>query len=90
MNRGGRAPLTGNRVLEMGNYMAGPFCGTQLADLGAEVIKVESPEGGDQVRTIAPLLGEGSAFVRVNRNKRSIALHCASTGRSSRTGTRGT
>jgi formyl-CoA transferase len=47
----------------------------QLADLGAEVIKVEPPEGGDQVRTMAPLLeGEGSAFVRLNRNKRSIAL----------------
>jgi formyl-CoA transferase len=47
----------------------------QLADLGAEVIKVENPEGGDQVRSSAPLIdGEGSAFVRLNRNKRSIAL----------------
>jgi len=71
----GRAPLMGVRVLEVGNYMAGPFCGMQLADLGAEVIKVEPPDGGDQVRTMAPLLqGEGSAFVRLNRNKRSIAL----------------
>ena len=43
------APLTGVRVLEVGNYMAAPFCGMQLADLGAEVIKVENPEGGDQV-----------------------------------------
>ncbi len=75
MNGGPRAPLAGIRVLEVGNYMAGPFCGMQLADLGAEVIKVEPPEGGDQVRTMAPLLdGEGSAFVRLNRNKRSIAL----------------
>jgi crotonobetainyl-CoA:carnitine CoA-transferase CaiB-like acyl-CoA transferase len=73
------APLTGIRVLEVGNYMAGPFCGMQLADLGAEVIKVEPPEGGDQVRTMAPLLdGEGSAFVRLNRNKRSIALNLKS------------
>ncbi|HKV31220.1 MAG TPA: CoA transferase [Candidatus Dormibacteraeota bacterium] len=79
MNRAGRAPLTGIRVLEVGNYMAGPFCGMQLADLGAEVIKVEPPEGGDQVRTMAPLLdGEGSAFVRLNRNKRSIALNLKS------------
>jgi formyl-CoA transferase len=68
-------PLDGIRVLEVGNYMAAPFCGMQLADLGAEVIKVENPDGGDQVRSSAPLIeGEGSAFMRLNRNKRSIAL----------------
>src|SRR5467141_1310527 len=68
-------PLDGIRVLEVGNYMAAPFCGMQLADLGAEVIKVETPDGGDQVRSSAPLIeGEGSAFMRLNRNKRSIAL----------------
>jgi len=79
VNRDGRAPLTGIRVLEVGNYMAGPFCAMQLADLGADVIKVEPPDGGDQVRTMAPLLdGEGSAFVRLNRNKRSIALNLKS------------
>jgi crotonobetainyl-CoA:carnitine CoA-transferase CaiB-like acyl-CoA transferase len=55
--------------------MAGPFCAMQLADLGAEVIKVEQPEGGDQVRSSAPLIdGESSAFMRLNRNKRSVAL----------------
>ena len=71
----GRAPLSSIRVLEVGNYMAGPFCGMQLADLGAEVIKVEHPDGGDQVRSSAPLIdGEGSAFMRLNRNKRSVAL----------------
>lgn len=69
------APLTGIRVVEVGNYMAAPFCGMQLADLGAEVIKVENPDGGDQVRQSAPLVaGEGSAFMRLNRNKRSFAL----------------
>jgi crotonobetainyl-CoA:carnitine CoA-transferase CaiB-like acyl-CoA transferase len=79
MNRERPAPLTGIRVLEVGNYMAGPFCGMQLADLGADVIKVEPPEGGDLVRSMAPLLdGEGSAFVRLNRNKRSIALNLKS------------
>jgi len=69
------APLTGVRVVEVGNYMAAPFCTMQLADLGAEVIKVEHPDGGDQVRHTAPLIdGEGSAFMRLNRNKRSMAL----------------
>ncbi|HEV2028818.1 MAG TPA: CoA transferase [Candidatus Dormibacteraeota bacterium] len=74
-DRPGQPPLSGIRVIEVGNYMAAPFCTMQLADLGAEVIKVEHPEGGDQVRQSAPLIGgEGSAFMRLNRNKRSIAL----------------
>src|SRR6202051_100512 len=68
-------PLAGIRVVEVGNHMAAPCCAIQLADLGAEVIKVKHPEGGDQVRQSAPLIdGEGSAFMRLNRNKRSIAL----------------
>src|ERR1700676_837697 len=68
-------PRAGVRVVEVGNYMAAPFCAMQLADLGAEVIKVEHPDGGDQVRQSAPLIdGEGSAFMRLNRNKRLIAL----------------
>lgn len=70
-----RPPLTDIRVLEVGNYMAGPFCGMQLADLGAEVIKIEQPDGGDQVRLTAPFVdGESSPFVRLNRNKRSLVL----------------
>jgi formyl-CoA transferase len=70
-----RAPLSGIRVLEVGNYMAGPFCAMQLADLGADVVKVEHPDGGDQVRLVSPrVAGEGSAFMRLNRNKRSVAL----------------
>jgi formyl-CoA transferase len=69
------APLAGIKVLEVGNYMAAPFCAMQLADLGADVVKVENPNGGDQVRSSAPLIdGEGSAFVRLNRNKRSLAV----------------
>lgn len=68
-------PLQGIRVLEVGNFMAGPFCGMQLADLGADVIKVETPAGGDMVRSSAPFVdGESSNFVRLNRNKRSLAV----------------
>lgn len=67
--------LAGLRVLEVGNFMAAPFCTLQLADLGAEVIKIEDPDGGDHVRAIAPFIeGESSSFVRLNRNKRSLAL----------------
>jgi crotonobetainyl-CoA:carnitine CoA-transferase CaiB-like acyl-CoA transferase len=58
------------RVLELTQVMAGPFCGQVLGDMGADVIKVEPPETGDQTR-----LGMGEhAFRAVNRNKRSIAL----------------
>ena len=67
--------LSGIRVLEVGNFMAAPFCTLQLADLGADVVKIEVPDGGDQVRTTAPFLeGESSSFIRLNRNKRSLAL----------------
>src|SRR5438552_3920396 len=69
-------PLTGIRVVEVGIYMAGPFCAMQLADLGADVIKVENPDGGDIARDSAPFLdGESSAFIRLNRNKRSLAMN---------------
>src|SRR5437762_1477776 len=67
--------LAGIQVVEVGNFMAAPFCALQLADLGADVVKVENPDGGDQVRTTAPFLdGESSSFIRLNRNKRSLAL----------------
>src|SRR5690349_7980869 len=67
--------LSGIRVVEVGNFMAAPFCTLQLADLGADVVKIENPDGGDQVRNTAPFLeGESSNFIRLNRNKRSLAL----------------
>jgi formyl-CoA transferase len=67
--------LAGIRVVEVGNFMAAPFCTLQLADLGADVVKIENPDGGDQVRATAPFLeGESSSFIRLNRNKRSLAL----------------
>jgi len=68
-------PLTGVRVIEVGNYMAGPFCGMQLADLGADIVKVESPRGGDFARLLEPLAnGESGNFARLNRDKRSLAI----------------
>src|SRR5258708_30084727 len=71
----GAPPLAGIRVVEVGNFMAGPYCAMQLADLGADVVKIENPAGGDNVRLTAPFLdGESSNFIRLNRNKRSLAL----------------
>ncbi|HUQ16490.1 MAG TPA: CoA transferase, partial [Candidatus Saccharimonadales bacterium] len=73
-----RAPaLDGIRVLELGNFMAGPYAGTLLADMGADVIKVESPDGGDYSRALGPFAApgaDGAGFLRLNRNKRGIAL----------------
>ena len=70
------APLTGIRVVDMTEALAGPFCAMLLGDLGADVIKVERPEVGDQARGWGPpfLEGESAYFLSVNRNKRSIEL----------------
>src|SRR5260221_1211770 len=57
--------------------MAGPYAGTLLADMGADVIKVESPSGGDYARALGPFApgsADGAGFVRLDRNKRSVAL----------------
>ena len=69
------APLAGVRVLEVGVFMAAPFASMQLADLGAEVIKVENPDGGEPVRSTGPFVaGHSSPYLRLNRSKRSVAL----------------
>lgn len=71
----GAPTLAGIRVIEIGNYMAGPFCGMQLADLGADVVKVEHPKAGDLARLLEPLAsGESGNFARLNRDKRSLAI----------------
>lgn len=69
------APLHGLRVLEVAQNLAGPYCGQILADLGADVIKVERP-GGDAARAWGPPFvgGTGSIFAAANRGKRSIVL----------------
>jgi crotonobetainyl-CoA:carnitine CoA-transferase CaiB-like acyl-CoA transferase len=67
-------PLTGVRVAEFCQVLAGPFCGALLADMGADVIKVESPEG-DLMRAWPPMIeGYSQYFASVNRNKRSVVL----------------
>ena len=72
-----KGPLQGVRVLELAHIMAGPVCGLMLADLGADVIKVEKMPGGDDTRRmIPPKVGEESAaFMMMNRNKRGIAIN---------------
>lgn len=70
------AALEGIRVLDLTQIMAGPFCAMLLADLGAEVIKIENPRGGDDSRRMAPpyFNGESAAFMAMNRNKYGIAV----------------
>lgn len=73
--------LSGIRVLELGSVIAGNFAGILLADMGAEVIKVEPP-GGDAARNaqIAPLRGESAIHLHMNRGKKSIAIDLKSEG----------
>ena len=69
-------PIHGVKVLELAQIMAGPTCGLMLADLGAEVIKIEKIPGGDDTRRFLPpdINGEAAAFMMMNRNKRGMAL----------------
>ncbi len=72
-------PLAGVKVIEICNVAAGPFCGMVLADLGADVLKIENPVGGDTLRAWPPHSGPhtdtfSENFASLNRNKRSIAL----------------
>ena len=71
-----RGPLSGIRVLDLSRVLAGPFCTMILGDLGADVIKVERPETGDDTREWGPpfAAGESAYYLCVNRNKRSVAL----------------
>ena len=67
--------LQGIRILDLSRMLPGPYCSMMLADLGAEVIKVEEPKIGDPTRHSPPMIdGQSAAFVQVNRNKKSIAL----------------
>ena len=80
MNRKTGGPLEGVRVLEVCQVMAGPFCGCLLADMGADVIKVENPDGGDSARHLGRYFdgGEAHGFMNLNRNKRSVVVNIKS------------
>ncbi len=75
-----RGPLAGLKVLDMSHVMAGPMCGMMLADMGADVIKLEKYPGGDDTRRSTPptIAGKSAAFMVMNRNKRGIVLNLKS------------
>ena len=79
---GNGGPLTGLKVIELAHIMAGPACGLMLADMGADVIKVEKVPGGDDSRRFLPpdIDGESAAFMMMNRNKRGIAVNLKEDG----------
>lgn len=70
-------PLTGMRVMDFTRALAGPHCTMLLGDMGAEVIKIERVEGGDEVRRMGPpfIKGESAAFMASNRNKKSLTVN---------------
>lgn len=72
-------PLEGIKVLDVSQIMAGPYCTMVLGDMGAEVIKVEKANGGDDSRQMGPYVNEESTcFAQINRNKKSISLNLKS------------
>src|SRR6187397_2989084 len=75
-------PLKGIKVIELAQIMAGPTCGMLLADMGADVIKVEKLPGGDDTRsyTEPSISGESAAFMMLNRNKRGMAVNLKKPG----------
>ncbi len=70
-----KLPLDGIRVLDLTRVLSGPFCGALLGDMGADVIKIEDTEGGDETRMWPPRIGaDSAAFLVCNRNKRGMTL----------------
>ena len=74
-------PLAGIRVLDFSTLLPGPLAGLLLAEAGADVVKIERPGVGDEMRTYEPRLGDDSAnFALLNRGKQSIALDLKAPG----------
>ena len=75
----GKGMLDGVKVLDLTRVLAGPYCGMMLADMGAEVIKIEMPGRGDDSRKNAPIVhGESAYFMNLNRNKWGMTLNLKS------------
>src|ERR1700689_236094 len=81
MNKNMAPPLTGTRVLDLSRVLAGPWATQTLADMGADVVKIERPGSGDETRSYAPFVESGNGtrprstyFLAANRGKRSIAI----------------
>jgi crotonobetainyl-CoA:carnitine CoA-transferase CaiB-like acyl-CoA transferase len=72
---GWAGPLQGLRVIDLTRVLAGPFATQSLGDLGAEVLKIEPPGGGDETRRFPPFIaGESHYFLGINRNKKSLVI----------------
>lgn len=71
-----QGPLKGMKVLDMAHVMAGPTCARMLADMGADVVKIEKADGGDDTRRMLPpdIKGQSAAYMMMNRNKRGVVL----------------
>jgi crotonobetainyl-CoA:carnitine CoA-transferase CaiB-like acyl-CoA transferase len=82
MNMENTGALTGVRVLDLTRVLAGPFCTMMLADMGAEIIKIEVPKTGDDSRAFGPFIkGESSYYMNLNRNKKGITLNLKGRGK---------
>lgn len=81
MTQNTKGPLSGVTVIDLSRILAGPYCTLLMAEMGARVIKVESPKGGDDARAYGPYVnGKSTYFASVNRGKQSIALDLKSDG----------
>jgi formyl-CoA transferase len=77
-----KGALTGVRILDLTRVLAGPFCTMMLADMGAEIVKIEVPKTGDDSRAFGPFInGESSYYMNLNRNKKGITLNLKGRGR---------
>src|SRR5437763_731166 len=75
MTQNTKGPLSGVTVVDLSRILAGPYCTLLMAEMGARVIKVEAPKGGDDARAYGPFVkGRSTYFASVNRGKESIAL----------------
>jgi len=75
MTQSTKGPLSGVTVVDLSRILAGPYCTLLMAEMGARVIKVEAPKGGDDARAYGPFVkGKSTYFASVNRGKESIAL----------------